>query len=171
MGLSTMMINKTRETIIKQFWSSLSIESMIKYDKRVSHEISTITDSVVHLDTEYRYRLMRICGIIKKRPEDTHMLTKLMCDMTPNHEDYASIKRCLPWLMDKILQDCHYLPLDLPLLRCADQGRKFDLDKMVEILKETQKMLDAARCPMPDCSATTSASAVAFSSQRLYSAV
>ena len=157
MGLSTMMINKTRETIIKQFWGSLSIESIVQYDRPIHHDISTVTSVVVHLDTEYRYRLMRICGQIKKRPEDTHMLTKLMCDMTPNHADYAPIKRCLPWLMDKILQDCRYLPLDLLLLRCADQGRKFNLDKMVEILKETQKMLDAARCPMPDCSATTSA--------------
>ena len=157
MGLSNMMINKTRETIIKQFWGSLSIESIVKHDRPIHHDISTVTTVVVHLDTEYRYRLMRICGQIKKRPEDTHMLTKLMCDLTPNHGDYSEIKKCLPWLMDKILLDCRYLPLDLPLLRCASDGNKFDVDKLIEILKETQQKLDAARSPMPECSAAASA--------------
>lgn len=156
MGLSNMMINKTRETIVKRFWGILTIESMMKYDRPISHEISTVSASFAHLDTEYRRRLMSICGRIKKTPEETHQLVKLLYDMTPNHADYSEIRKYLPWLMEKIIMDCHYMPLDLLLLRCDSDNRKFDPDRMVDILKDIQDKLNRAKKPTPECDASAS---------------
>ena len=156
MGLSNVMINKTRETIVKRFWSILTIESIVKYDRPISHEISTVSASFAHMDTEYRRRLMSVCGRIKKVPEDSHQLVKLMYDMTPNHADYPEIRKYLRWLMENIVMECHYMPLDLLLLRCDADNRKFDLDRMAEILRELQEKLNRAKRPIPECDASAS---------------
>lgn len=156
MGLSNVMINKTRETIVKRFWSILTVESIVKCDRPISHEISTVSASFAHLDTEYRRRLMSICGRIKKVPEDSHQLVKLMYDMTPNHADYPEIRKYLRWLMETIVINCHYLPFDLLLMRCAADSRKFDLDRMVDILKDLQDKLNRARIVTPECDAAAS---------------
>lgn len=156
LNVSTVMKNRMKETIVKQFWSSVTVESMVKHDRPIHHDISMVTQSVIHQDTNYRHRLLAACGRIKKDPKDTYALMKLLQEMTSSHPDYLEIKNCLPWLMDKVIMDCQYLSLDLLLLRCSIGNGEYDWDLFIDIIERTERRLPKLGGVVPACSAADS---------------
>lgn len=157
MRISQGVKNRMKETIVKQFWSTLSIESIIKHEKTVDHDIATVMTYLTHPNTNMRYHLMVACGRIKKNPGDASELVQLLREMTPSHGDYQSVMHYLPWLMEKVVSRHQYLSLDLLMLRCSNGYGEYDMDTLGDILEDLQRKLEKHNRTVPKTSVADSA--------------